>query len=127
MEIKFEFASYNSRRYTKPWGAKITFDKMKPEYDFSCARYFGDDNGGEVIVDCEPGDIVAVGQKDGRNPRNSERRWYIVSEGGDAKDTDQSEAYKHWQSRNLDSALVEERERLTARLSEIEALIGGAE
>ena len=83
MLIKIETGSYNARRYTKPWIAKITFAGSKPEYHFG--DFCGDDNGGELSLEIEPGYVFARGQKDHRKPQNSAPEFFIASEDGDHK------------------------------------------
>jgi hypothetical protein len=103
MNVKMNYGGYNSRRYMKPWGAKITFDGAKPVYDFRAGSYLGDDGGGIVVIVCEPGDIIATGQKDTRNIRNSKNVWYLVAEDGSTKETDKIAAYEHWEQLQIDS------------------------
>lgn len=78
--IRIEYDCYNARRHSRPWGAIITFaDNGKPQYDFEAAWYDGSDRGGNVIITCKPGDIIATGQKDNRNPKYTRNNWYLVN------------------------------------------------
>jgi hypothetical protein len=95
--VSWNIDSYNSRRYSKPWGARIEFNETKPKYNFSFGQYLGDDTGGRIIISCNPGDIVAHGQKDNRKPKDSINRLYIVNADGSKMLTDQAGAYDHWQ------------------------------
>ncbi|MDR2054482.1 MAG: hypothetical protein LBQ10_01220 [Desulfovibrio sp.] len=97
--VSFEIGAYNHRRYSKPWGAIVTFDGPKPQYNFDAAAYLGDDTGGRVIVQCRVGDIVARGQRDNRNPKYTENNWCIVEDGGKTRTVDKAEAYDHWTAR----------------------------
>lgn len=90
--LEFKRDGYNSRRYGKPWGARVTFDdRAKAQYDF-IGSYVGDDGGGIVVISCNDGDIVAVGQRDNRGGR-TENSWYVV-ENGEAREVSKEEAYK---------------------------------
>jgi len=83
MEITKETDSYNERRYGKPWIAVVDYSNSR-KGEFS----FGDWQGrpgmaGELYITCEPGDIIAVGQKDFRKPRNSAPKYHQVNESGE--------------------------------------------
>ena len=73
--IKIDWHDYNERRYGKPWGALVSFDASgKPKYDFSAGRYLpndADSSAGVLIIRAAACAIVATGQRDGRNPRNT--------------------------------------------------------
>ncbi|XID91023.1 hypothetical protein ACF3MZ_21225 [Paenibacillaceae bacterium WGS1546] len=99
MRVKIEYGSYNSRRYGKPWGAKVSFEGAKLSYDFAAGSFLGDDRGGNVYIDCEPGDVVAAGQKDNRNPRYTENKLYIVQKDGSLAEIDKVTALEHWEQR----------------------------
>ena len=99
MQVKIEYGSYNSRRYSRPWGAVITFAGAKPQYNFKAASYLGDDDGGNVVITCEPGDIVATGQKDGRQPRNTFNDWYIAGDNGALTEVTKTQAFDHLASK----------------------------
>jgi hypothetical protein len=79
MEITKATDSYNERRYGKPWIAVVDYSSSrKGEFKF------GDWQGrpgqsGELYITCEPGDIIAVGQKDFRKPRNSAPEYHQVN------------------------------------------------
>lgn len=95
--VSKEFGSYNARRYSKPWGAVVTFVNGKPKYDF-CGWYAGvhnpkKDSEGEVFVKALTGSIVAFGQKDFRGG-NTENQWYVVNADGTLTETSQQEAAK---------------------------------
>jgi len=76
MLIQHEWHSYNPRRYGKPWAAKISFDGTKPVYEFT-----GLYSNGILAFDAEPGEIVAMGQKDTRGG-NTSNDWYVVTDAG---------------------------------------------
>ena len=99
MRIEFEYGGYNSRRYGKPWGAIVKFEGTKMVYDFSAGTFLGDDvKGGKVYVECQPGDIIATGQRDFRGSK-TENTLYIVEEDGSLKRVDKVTALEHWESR----------------------------
>ena len=115
--------AYNDRRYGRPWGAKISFVGPKPAYDF-CGRW----DGGEVVLDANPGDIVAFGQKDHRNPRNTENNLYIVKDDGTLESVTEGEARNHYMAskqspvvHSKSDTLTAERAKLVARIAEIDA------
>ncbi len=97
MIISKEFSAYNPRRYSKPWGARITFDAdLKPRYDFA-----GHYDGSHVVMHAEPRDVVAFGQRDNRG-NGTTREFYIVT----LTDPDplvkltEGEARQHWLAHN---------------------------
>jgi hypothetical protein len=92
------FRAYNDRRYGKPWGAIITFTAAKPEYNFKAGSYLGGCMGGEVVIQCQPGDLVAIGQKDFRNPRKTDNDWYVVGQDGTLSGIDRADALRHYQA-----------------------------
>lgn len=77
MLIQHEWHSYNHRRYGKPWAAQITFEGTKPIYAFT-----GLYSNGVLAFDAEPGEIIAMGQKDLRGGKNTSNDWYVVGEQG---------------------------------------------
>jgi hypothetical protein len=96
--ISFDIDPYNSRRYSKPWGATVTFDGARAKYNFSAGSYLGTDKGGRLIISCNHGDIIARGQKDNRKYRPW-NNWYVVQEDGSHRPVNQAEAYDHWVSK----------------------------
>lgn len=130
MEITIETSLYNQRRMGKPWIAKVDFSTPKGEYAWG--EWTGDQyNGGEGVlsINANPNDIIARGQKDNRQPRNSAPDFYVVeSDGTLGMLGDKGAAYKHYLE-NKDAApdldsLRKERETLLARVAEIDAIIG---
>ena len=85
MKIEIETGSYNQRRYSKPWIARVDFT-TNSQGDFKFGEWIGDASNGSaglLEIDVEPGDIIAKGQKDFRKPRNSAPDWFVA--GPDAK------------------------------------------
>jgi len=102
MKITKNTASYNQRRYSRPWIAIVDFSD--PKGNFSFGDWTGDSyNGGEGVltIDANIGGIIATGQKDFRQPKNSAPNFYVVTTDG-ALDSigDKGEAYKYYQSQN---------------------------
>jgi hypothetical protein len=93
--IEKPMGSYNERRYSKPWIAVVDFSKAV-NGEFRWGNWVGDAHGGSglLVMDVEDGDIVAIGQKDFRQPRNSVPTWYQVVEGKLVKLSGKAEAYK---------------------------------
>ena len=84
MRIERATSSYNQRRYSKPWIAKVDFSK-NPNGDFSWGNWVGDHYNGSdglLVIDANPGDIIATGQKDFRQPKNSAPDWWIIAPNG---------------------------------------------
>lgn len=76
MKVVIETASYNERRYGKPWAAFLT-DALNRNFEFidwdGRAGYEG-----QFIFDAEPGAMIARGQKDNRKGRGGVDAYYIV-------------------------------------------------
>jgi hypothetical protein len=129
MIITAETSSYNSRRMGKPWIATVDF--TTPKGEFSWGDWTGDHyNGGEGVlsIDAAPGSIIAIGQKDNRQPRNSAPVFYVATAAGDLDLLgDKGDAYKHYlahrDSTPDHTALRAERDQLIARIAEIDIII----
>jgi len=130
MQITRETGSYNQRRMGRPWIAIVDFS-ASARGEFRWGDWTGDHyNGGEGVlsIDAAPGDIIAVGQKDNRQPRNSAPYFYAVTPAGKLDPIgDKGDAYKFClkskdASPDLD-ALRAERETLTVRIAEIDAIL----
>lgn len=96
MLIKKETGVYNEKRYSKPWIAKIDFSVNK-NGEFLWGTWIGQ-HGFRGILELDninEGDIVAIGQKDHRVPRNSSPTFYIVKN-GELEKTTKIEAYEHF-------------------------------
>jgi hypothetical protein len=82
MKITINTSGYNERRYGKPWIARVDF-AAKAGGEFLWGNWIGQPGEpGELSVEAEAGDIIARGQRDNRNPRNSAPDFYILQEGG---------------------------------------------
>ncbi|MFH1547127.1 MAG: hypothetical protein ABIC57_01420 [bacterium] len=101
MRITQTFGSYNSRRYGRPWIGKITSWPIGKQSEISWGSYLGNDNGGEVEIEANPGDIIRTGQKDNRGG-NTSGDWYIVSLDKSLIPTNAANAKKHWETMKIE-------------------------
>lgn len=96
MKITIKTNSYNQRRYSKPWIATVDFSQNpKGEYDWG--TWVGNHNSGSegmLVIEVEEGDVVARGQKDFRQSRNSTPTYYQVRNGELVELTGKAEAYQ---------------------------------
>ena len=82
MEIRIETSSYNEKRYGKPWIAMVDF-AASANGEMIFGNWVGTPGyDGVLLLDATPGDIVARGQKDFRNPKYSAPTYYIVGADG---------------------------------------------
>jgi len=99
MEIKIETSSYNEKRYSKPWVARVDFS-TNPKGDFKFGDWVGDhSNGSEglLVINAEVNDVIATGQKDYRNAKYSAPSFYYVTETGELESFDgKADAYKFY-------------------------------
>ena len=129
MNFTQETSSYNQRRYSQPWIAKVDFSDSKGNFSFG--DWTGDKwNGGEGVlsIETDAGDIVATGQKDLRKPRNSAPEFFVMTEDGKLEPLgDKGAAYKFFLSqkeKGVDiEALNSEKTRLLARIEEINQIL----
>ena len=99
MRISQEFRGYNARRYSRPWISVITSWPTGGKPEIRWGSYLGDDAGGEVEIEAQPGDIIRTGQKDGRGGKTS-ADWYIVQADGSLDSTDAAGARAAWNGRD---------------------------
>lgn len=90
--VAISFRSYNPRRYSRPWIARVVVWAVgkKPELEFG--HYVGDDDGGEAEIIAYPGNIIRYGQRDGRRPDKSINEWAVVEDDYSVRDIKQTEA-----------------------------------
>jgi hypothetical protein len=92
---KLNVGAYNPRRYSAPWCARVTGTKARGElvYEFcdSTARH---GSSGMLRAPCKPGEIVAWGQKDMRNPSRSDHVLLVMGDDGGMTEIDRTEAFK---------------------------------
>lgn len=81
MVLTITTTSYNQRRYGRPWIARVDFSGNAESFDFG--RSIGQHGEPHTLeINVNPGDIVARGQKDHRQPRNSAPDWFVVNSDG---------------------------------------------
>lgn len=97
--IKIATESYNDRRHSRPWIARVTgYSDGKPQLAFgNWVGRNGDD--GLLTIDAEPGDIIRHGQKDMRRADYSRDDWFVVADDGSLAGTTPVAAYEHFLSR----------------------------
>jgi len=96
MKLEIATQSYNQRRFSKPWIARVTFD-ASGKAEFQWGEWVGDHRNGSdglLIIEAGEGDIIARGQKDFRQPRNSAPDYYQVRDGQLVALSGKAEAYK---------------------------------
>lgn len=84
MRYTEDTSSYNSRRYGKPWIAKLNFSLGKPTYQFG--DWIGQaGDSGELSIGVDPGDVIATGQKDHRKGRGGADHIGVVQANGSVR------------------------------------------
>ena len=84
MKIQIVTGSYNARRYSKPWIARVDFTDPKGTFSFgewTGQHYGGTGSEGILHIEAEPGDIVCHGQKDYRVHNGQPEFDQILSDG----------------------------------------------
>lgn len=102
IKVTVETDSYNERRYGKPWIAIVDFSGGATG-DFDFGDWVGDHrNGTEGLLEitAKSGAVIATGQKDYRNARNSAPDFHILLEDGTLEDCSKVSAKQHWDSIN---------------------------
>ena len=95
MRVVVAFDAYNGRRYSRPWIARVTAWPVGDRATLEFGAYLGNERGGEVEIEAEPGAVVRWGQKDNRG--NGTRAHYgIVSEDGTLSEYTESVCKKHF-------------------------------
>ncbi len=96
MNIEIKTTSYNQRRYSKPWIAIVDFSKT-PKGEYKWGDWVGDHRNGSaglLVINANEGDIIAQGQKDFRQPKNSAPTFYQMREGELVELSSKAEAYQ---------------------------------
>jgi hypothetical protein len=127
MKYTEETRSYNERRYGKPWIARVTFDN-DAKANFHFGAWIGDVGAvGLLQLEVNPGDIVAKGKKDNRNPSYSAPKYYIVQTDGTLSAVNKSEAYQHYDATPTLDELYAKKEDLIRQLEYCQMMIDTAE
>lgn len=95
MKLTRDTSSYNDRRYSKPWIAKLSLSGNELKFNFG--TWCGDAGSEGVLIldNVEIGDYIARGQKDFRQPRNSAPDYYkVIDAVGNTESATKPEAYK---------------------------------
>jgi len=101
MKIEKKTDSYNARRYGKPWIAKVTFPTPKGEMEWG--TWIGEIDGGSgsdglLVIEAQPGDIIAAGQKDHRG-NGGDTNYYVVGNDGKRHSlSNRADAYAEYQA-----------------------------
>lgn len=91
--VSIHCGGYNSRRYSRPWIARVASWPVGGRAELEFGSYCGNDSGGELEIMAKPGDIIRSGQKDGRGHGGS-NDWAVVEADYDIRRIDQVEARK---------------------------------
>lgn len=92
MRVTFEVGGYNSRRYGRPWIARVTAWPIGKQPTLE----FGGNVGPHLAeIDAEPGQVVRFGQRDHRG-RHSQADWGIVQADGSIREHDPEFCRRHW-------------------------------
>ncbi len=91
--VTIHYGSYNARRMSRPWIAKVTSWPVGGRPELAFGTYLGNDNGGDLEIMALPGDIIRDGQKDGRG-NNGTNDWSVVEADYTVRTIDQAEARK---------------------------------
>jgi len=99
MRITQSTRSYNQSRYGKPWIATVDFADPKGIFNFG--QWIGaTGQEGELVIEANPGDVVAQGQKDNRG--SSSTYYHVVQSDGSLGDAvTKIEAYRAWQAKHV--------------------------
>lgn len=94
-KIQINTVSYNQRRYSKPWIAKVDFSK-NPKGEFIWGSWVGDAREGSeglLVIEANEGEIIAHGQKDFRG-NNTHTTYCQVRDGKLVELSGKVEAYQ---------------------------------
>lgn len=101
MIITVQFPSYNERRYSKPWIAKVVSWAPGQHPEINWGSFNGrPGEAGEAEIEAVAGDVIRWGQKDNRNPRGTECNWGIVNDDGSITNCSASEAAKAFRNKS---------------------------
>jgi hypothetical protein len=91
MRVTITFDPYNTRRYGRPWIARVTDWPIGK----SPVLEFGGLFGLTAEIEASPGAVVRWGQRDNRG-NNTTARWGIVQVNGDVTRTTPEECREQW-------------------------------
>ena len=90
--VAISFDSYNFRRYSRPWIARVIAWPVGKQPQLLFGTYVGDEEGGEVEIIAYPGNIIRYGHRDGRRPDKSLNEWGVVEDDYSVRGIKQTEA-----------------------------------
>jgi hypothetical protein len=91
MRVTIQFPNYNTRRFSRPWIAKVIDWKIgKPP-----VLEFGGLVGLTTEIEAAPGAIVRWGQRDNRG-NHTQSCWGIVQRYGEVVEAEAEECREHW-------------------------------
>jgi hypothetical protein len=100
MKIEIATASYNDRRYGKPYIAKMDFTTAKGEPTWGNWVGAAGEAGLLILDNVEAGDVIMRGQRDTRNMKNSAPDYYILDAELKRTACSKVDAYQSWQLKN---------------------------
>lgn len=107
MKLNIETQAYNERRYGQPWIARVRFPTAAGEFVFG--EWAGQPGtAGLLVLDAEPGDVIARGQKDFRKSANSAPVFHILQADGTLERVSKADAYRHCGQRAVDPPEAEQ-------------------
>ena len=92
-----KFDSYNDRRYSKPWIARVSKWAVGGRAEIVWGNYLGDYRGGTCEVACKVGDVIRYGQKDTRGGGGF-AAYAVVLEDGETLVLDEATAAGYYRS-----------------------------
>ncbi len=92
---------YNSRRYGKPWIARVTAWPVGSKPAIEWGSYLGNEAGGELEVTAEVGDVLRSGQKDYAYVGGTINRYYIVHADGILERVTEASAAAHYRAKKV--------------------------
>jgi hypothetical protein len=95
--IEFD-GPYNTRRYSKPWIARVVDWKVGLSAELEFGKYLGNGDGGEREIMACAGDVVRWGIKDYRG-NGTRAYWGIVQEDGSVTQCTAAQARKAYQEK----------------------------
>jgi hypothetical protein len=106
MRITISWDSFNGRRYSRPWVARITAWPVGSRPAISWGNYLGNDSGGELEIEAAPGDVLRYGQKD-RRGNGTINRYAIVLEDGSRLKVSEPNASRYYHAADKAATLRE--------------------
>lgn len=105
-QITKQFGSYNEKRYSKPWGAIVTFDQNAGiKFSFSGQFMAKDGDPGEVVIMTDS-KLVAFGQKDYRGNK-TEVEYFYVEDDLTLREISKSEAWNIWKKLQEHNVIID--------------------